>query len=171
MDLLKDTVLADRQIFVEEVVGELLTRKGLTICTAESCTGGLIGHLLTQVAGSSAYFKGSLVAYHNQIKISELNVLEELIVSCGAVSKEVVCAMAINAKKKFFTDFSVATSGIAGPGGGTDEKPVGLVHLAVAHKTGVEHKKCLFGDKNRSDIKTASALTALKMLQDKVSSL
>jgi len=117
---------------MESVVGELLRESGRSLATAESCTGGLIAERITDVPGSSAYFRGGVVAYSNQAKASLLGVPTALLESHGAVSEPVVRAMAAGARERFGSDFAVATSGISGPDGGTPEKPVGLVWIAIA---------------------------------------
>ena len=117
---------------MESIVGRLLTERGLSVATAESCTGGLIAERLTDVPGSSAYFLGGVVAYSNAAKASLLGVSEAVLEEFGAVSEPVVRAMAEGVRTRFGSDFGVATSGISGPGGGTAEKPVGLVWLALS---------------------------------------
>ena len=117
---------------MESVVGGLLTARGVSLATAESCTGGLIAERLTDVPGSSAYFKGGVVAYSNEAKASLLGVPAALIEEHGAVSAPVAQAKAEGAREKFRSDFAVATTGISGPGGGTSEKPVGLVWIAIS---------------------------------------
>lgn len=117
---------------LEAVVGRQLIRRQLTIATAESCTGGWIAQRLTSVAGSSAYFAGSIIAYADRVKSEQLGVEEELIDRDGAVSQEVVEAMASGARERLGTDLAVAVSGVAGPGGGSEQKPVGTVDLALA---------------------------------------
>ena len=119
---------------LEEKVGELLKAKKLSLSTAESCTGGGIAALITSVPGSSEYFNGSIVAYSNEIKMSLLHVSAETLEKHGAVSRETVTEMVKGAMKTLKTDCAVATSGIAGPGGGTPEKPVGTVWIAAANK-------------------------------------
>ena len=119
---------------LEEKVGELLKAKKLSLSTAESCTGGGIAALITSVPGSSEYFNGSIVAYSNEIKMSLLHVSAETLEKHGAVSRETVTEMVKGAMKTLKTDCAVATSGIAGPGGGTPEKPVGTVWIAAAYK-------------------------------------
>ncbi|MCP4520384.1 MAG: competence/damage-inducible protein A [Cytophagales bacterium] len=119
-------------ISIEQIVGEILTEKGINIATAESCTGGYIAHLLTSISGSSTYFKGSMIAYSNEIKIKELNVSADTLKREGAVSQEVVIQMAENIRKKYNTSIGVSCSGIAGPNGGTLEKPVGTVWIAYS---------------------------------------
>ena len=132
-------------ITLEEVVGNLLVQQNKTLSTAESCTGGYIAHILTSIAGSSRYFTGSVVSYSNEAKMNLLDVPEISIETRGAVSKEVVEAMAKGAQQKFDTDFAVATSGIAGPDGGTGDKPVGTTWIALATRNGVESKLFHFG--------------------------
>jgi nicotinamide-nucleotide amidase len=145
-------------------IGKILTEKGLTISTAESCTGGAIARIFTENPGSSAYFKGSVVAYSNEIKIKILGVGENILQLHGAVSKEVVEIMAIEACKVLNTDYAIATSGIAGPGGGTEEKPVGTVWIAVARGNVVSSQLYNFGnDRERNVIRTVQ--TALFMLR------
>ena len=121
---------------MESVVGTMLAERGATLATAESCTGGLIAELLTDVPGSSVYFRGGVVAYANEAKASLLGVPESLIEAHGAVSEPVVRAMAEGARQRFDSDFALATSGISGPDGGTPEKPVGLVWIALARGSG-----------------------------------
>jgi len=119
---------------LEEEVGQILKSKGVTVSTAESCTGGGIAALLTSVSGSSDYFKGGIVAYSNQVKIDLLHVSEDTLKQCGAVSRETVVEMVKGAMKSLKTECAVATSGIAGPGGGTLLKPVGTIWIAAAYK-------------------------------------
>ncbi len=116
-------------------VAAALRKLGGTVATAESCTGGLIAKLLTDVPGSSSYFVEGVVAYSNESKTRLLGVTEELIARHGAVSREVAQAMARGCRQKAGTDYAVATTGIAGPTGGSEEKPVGLVYLALADET------------------------------------
>ena len=122
---------------IEQAVGEILKLKKLSIATAESCTGGLTAHLITSVAGSSAYYKGSIVAYANEVKIDQLGVSANTLENYGAVSEQTVKEMAEGVRKKLGTDIGIASSGIAGPDGGTQEKPVGTIWIAYAdaHKT------------------------------------
>jgi nicotinamide-nucleotide amidase len=141
---------------LEVVVGRLLVEHGKTIATAESCTGGLIAKKLSDVPGSSAYLLGGVVAYANSAKESQLGVPAALIEAHGAVSEPVVRAMAEGARKRFGSDFALATSGISGPDGGTEEKPVGLVHVALAHPQGVHADDFVFAiDRERHRILTA----------------
>jgi nicotinamide-nucleotide amidase len=151
-------------VSMEEVVGKLLLEKGKTLSTAESCTGGYIAHLITSIPGSSDYFAGSIISYSNEIKIKELGVKKSDIEVNGAVSKQVVEQMAIAAREKLGTDYSLATSGIAGPTGGTEEKPVGTVWIALASEKGVKSFLYHFGEHRWRNIRR-SALTALNMLR------
>ena len=120
---------------LESIVGRMLTARGLSVATAESCTGGLIAERITDVPGSSAYFRGGVVAYSNEAKQALLGVDTGLLEQYGAVSEPVVRSMAEGVRSRFGTDFGVATSGISGPDGGTEEKPVGLVWIAIAGPT------------------------------------
>ena len=129
---------------LEVRLGQLLLRKGLTMGTAESCTGGKIASLMTSVAGSSAYFVGGVVSYTNEVKHQVLGVSSEALDRYGAVSQAVVEQMAQGATRVLGCDCAVATSGIAGPGGGTPAKPVGTVWIAACHGTGWDRlDRCL----------------------------
>ncbi|MBC7382003.1 MAG: competence/damage-inducible protein A [Bacteroidia bacterium] len=168
--------LAGQYIFGEEsdtlqkVVGKMLKEKNYTIATAESCTGGFVSHLLTSVAGSSVYFKGGIVAYANEIKINELYVDPKILESAGAVSEACVIAMAENLCKKMKTDYGIATSGIAGPDGGSIDKPVGTVWIALATPDKTITRKYNMGD-NRERTIQRTALVALDMLRKNLSGL
>jgi nicotinamide-nucleotide amidase len=145
---LGDSVFAFRGEKMEEVVGLRLAVGGFTLATAESCTGGLVAHRLTEVPGSSSYFNEGVVAYSNEAKTRLLGVPAELIESRGAVSAEVAEAMAEGVKRRAGTDFGLAVTGVAGPGGGTAEKPVGLVYVALADDAHTEHKRLMLpGDR------------------------
>lgn len=149
---------------LEQMVGKLLKEKKKTISTAESCTGGYISHLLTKVAGSSEYYIGSVISYAYEIKETELGVPHEIIEKHGAVSQPVVEQMAKAIREKYKTDYAISASGIAGPGGGTEEKPVGTVWVAVATPTKIISEKFLFGaNRERNIQKTANV--ALNMLK------
>jgi nicotinamide-nucleotide amidase len=149
---------------IEMIAGRLLKEGGKTISTAESCTGGYISHLLTKVPGSSAYYAGSVISYSYEVKQSELDVPAAMLAEHGAVSQPVVEQMAVAIRKKFATDYSLSASGIAGPDGGTAEKPVGTVWIALATPDGVISEKFLFGNHRERNIqKTAQA--ALNMLR------
>ena len=116
---------------------DIITKQGKTMSVAESCTGGFLSHMLTSVPGASEYFYGGVVSYDNSVKINVLNVRREIIEKYGAVSRECAEAMALGVKNLMKTDYAIATTGIAGPGGGTDEKPVGLVWVGIASDKGV----------------------------------
>lgn len=152
---------------LEENVGKLLKEKGKTLATAESCTGGLIAHRITTVPGSSGWFTGSIIAYDNRVKTDVLGVSLQDIETFGAVSREVVESMALGAQRFLKTDYTIAVSGIAGPDGGTDEKPVGTVWIAVAGPEGVESRKFLFGDERMRNIQRSST-AALAMLREQI---
>ncbi|MDO8446859.1 MAG: CinA family protein [Deltaproteobacteria bacterium] len=143
---------------LEEALGEVLREKKGTIAIAESCTGGLISHRITNISGSSEYFERGVVAYSNKAKIDYIGVSEEILSSCGAVSSETAMAMAYGIKKAANTTFGLAVTGIAGPGGGTAEKPVGLVFIAIAGPNGIEVTGSKFdGDRITIKVKTAEA--------------
>jgi nicotinamide-nucleotide amidase len=150
---------------IAEIAGERLKKNKSTVATAESCTGGYIAHLITCVPGSSAYYLGSIISYSNEIKIRELAVKPEDIEKNGVVSQQVVEQMAAGAKIKLNADYVIAASGIAGPDGGTPEKPVGTVWIAIATPGGMISKKFLFGNNRGRNIER-TALSALKMLTD-----
>jgi nicotinamide-nucleotide amidase len=149
---------------MESVTGQLLRKKRATLSTAESCTGGNIAQLITSIAGSSDYFKGSIVAYSNEIKEQFVGVPHQVLADFGAVSEQTVRAMAEGIRIRFSTDYAIAVSGIAGPGGGTTEKPVGTTWIAVATPTGTVARKFLFGDHRGRNIRKAS-VAALNMLR------
>jgi len=149
---------------LEAIIGKLLKEKNCTLGTAESCTGGYIAHLLTSIPGSSAYFKGSIIAYDNVIKELMLGIMPETIQEFGAVSSEVVTEMAIGAQTHLNVDYVIAVSGIAGPDGGTSEKPVGTTWIALATPDEVFSKQYLFGDSRERNIRRA-ALQALNLLR------
>lgn len=148
---------------VERKLVQILTRAKRTIGLAESCTGGLVGHRITNISGSSVILRGGLIAYSNPIKTKVLGVPEKLIHRHGAVSAPVVKAMAKRARLLFRSDYGVGISGIAGPTGGTPLKPVGLVHIAACSKKRVLHKE-LHLKGNRLSIKNQAATRALKLL-------
>lgn len=152
---------------LEEEIGELLKAKKLSLSTAESCTGGGIAASITSVPGSSEYFKGGIVAYSNEVKEALLHVSAETLAKHGAVSRETVVEMAKGAMKTLKTDCAVATSGIAGPGGGTPEKPVGTVWIAVAYKNEITAMK-QEGDCGRVGNVRKAVRNALLMLCDKL---
>jgi nicotinamide-nucleotide amidase len=145
---------------LEEVIGRILIEKKQTVSVAESCTGGYLGHQFTKVSGSSAYFLGGILAYDNSVKISQLSVNPETLQNFGAVSEETVKEMAENVRKKLNTTYGLATSGIAGPNGGTPEKPVGTIWIAIATENQTITKKLSFGGFREQNIH----LTALNIL-------
>ncbi len=146
-----------------EDVGKLLRSKGLTVSVAESCTGGRLGDMLTDVPGSSDYFRGGVISYSNDAKINLLGVNSKTLKAKGAVSEEVAIQMAAGARTKLGADIGIGITGIAGPAGGTVAKPVGLVYVAVSSITSSECSKNLFKG-SRSSIKDQSAQKALEML-------
>lgn len=164
IQLIPDYIFGFENDSLESVVGDLLRNKQQTLSLAESCTGGNISKMITSVSGCSDYFKGSVIAYSNEIKQRMLLVENEKIEFYGAVSREVVEQMALGLTKKFNTDYGLATSGIAGPTGGTKEKPVGTVWIAVANAEKVISKKFNFGNSRERNI-TISSLAALNMLR------
>jgi nicotinamide-nucleotide amidase len=148
-----------------EVVGRLLKNKNKTLALAESCSGGYISHLITGIAGSSAHFKGAIVPYHNAAKISMLGVKESTLEQMGAVSEQTVVEMAKNARVKFKADYCLSTSGIAGPSGGTLEKPVGTVWMACDYAGGTVTKKLQLSNDRDINIHR-SAIAALDILRN-----
>lgn len=152
---------------LEVIVGNLLKENNLTLSLAESCTGGSISGLITSVPGSSACYLGGIVAYSNEIKIRDLKVSPHDLSSYGAVSQQVVEQMAVGARNHFKTDFSVAVSGIAGPAGGTTDKPVGTTWIAVASKHGIISRLYHLGEDRGRNIQKAS-LSALFLLNTEI---
>lgn len=163
-EILGDAIVYKEDLPLEKIIGLILNENNNTLATAESCTGGHIAHCITRIPGSSAYFKGSVVAYSNEIKTRVLGVRNELIQEVGAVSKEVVEAMALGAQRLFQTDYAIATSGIAGPDGATDTKPVGTSWIAIAYKSQVVSREYHFGTVREQNIErtTQSAFLMLK---------
>jgi nicotinamide-nucleotide amidase len=149
---------------LEIALGKLLKEKDFTLSTAESCTGGYVAHLLTSVPGSSAYFMGSIVCYSNEIKVRQLGVRETTLHHAGAVSEETVREMVAGALNRLGTDIAVATSGIAGPDGGTPEKPVGTIWLAVGNKERTLTRKLQLGKDRLRNIQY-TAVIALNMVR------
>ncbi len=148
-----------------EEVGELLKSKGLTIALAESCTGGKLGDMITDVSGSSDYFLGGVVSYSNQAKMELLGVDETTLDVKGSVSEEVALQMAAGARKNLHADIGVGITGVAGPTGGTKAKPVGLVYIAVSSDKDAICTRNLFKG-SRHDVKTHSAVKALEMVNE-----
>ncbi len=152
----------------EERVGELLTQRGQTLAIAESLTGGLVASLVTDVPGSSAYLLEGVVAYANESKMERLGVLEDTLIAHGAVSEEVACEMAEGVRAVLGADWGISTTGIAGPTGDTEDKPLGLVYYAVAGATGTQVRRQVFpGD--RLEVKRASAEAVLELLLEELS--
>ena len=141
---------------LQKVIGQLMTTQGKSISAAESCSGGYIAHLITSIPGSSNYFKGGVVAYDNKIKIDFLGVKVQTLDDFGSVSEETVTEMAKNVRIRFNTDIGIATSGIAGPDGGTDQKPVGTIWIAFANGQLVTAKKLTLGKLRDVNIKYSS---------------
>jgi len=162
--LVKHWLVADTDDGLEVVIGRILKEKHKTVATAESCTGGYIAHLITSVAGSSAYYKGSVVSYANSVKEDILDVQHRTLESGGAVSEETVREMVQGAIKKLDTDYAVATSGIMGPDGGTKDKPVGMVWIAAGNKEKIVAKEFHFRFDRERNIKQ-TAHTALDFLR------
>lgn len=157
-------IYSEDNILLEEAVGNLLMDNNLTIASAESCTGGLIANRLTNVHGSSAYYIGGITAYQNEVKLSEIGVREDTLETHGAVSEETAVEMAEGIRNKFNTDLGISSTGIAGPGGGTEKKPVGLVYIALAHSDGVMSKKFNL-TKDRLINKELTSQAALNMIR------
>jgi nicotinamide-nucleotide amidase len=168
--------IIDKDVFstvdmpIERVIAGLLTQRSQSISTAESCTGGTIASMITSVPGSSKYFKGGIIAYDNDVKTGILKVKQESLSDHGAVSQKVVEEMAISVREILNTDFSIATSGIAGPDGGTAEKQVGTVWIAVSSGEKTISRKFLFGEHRGRNIEKASQ-TALNMLRKMILAL
>ena len=166
-EILGDYIYSDQEDTLQNVIGRILASEGLTASAAESCTGGMISHLFTSVPGSSSYFLGSVTSYANSVKENVLGVPSEIIKKHGAVSSECAAAMAEGVRKLTGSDFSVSTTGIAGPGGGSEEKPVGLVWIGVSSKHGTQTFKVLNkGDRQRNIER--SAAQALNYLRKKI---
>ncbi|MCL6708748.1 CinA family protein [Pseudomonas sp. R2.Fl] len=160
MSLFPDSI----EQLASRIVSEF-TRRKFTVATAESCTGGLIAGALTEIAGSSSVVDRGFVTYSNQAKMDLLGVQGATLDAFGAVSKETALQMARGARLRAGVDLAVAVTGIAGPGGGSVEKPVGLVHLAVAGRNGILlHREMRYGDLGREGIRLSTVRTALDML-------
>ncbi len=148
---------------LEEEIGSALRSSGRTLATAESCTGGLVGHRITNVSGSSEYYNGGVVAYANEVKEQILQVARTILAEKGAVSAECAVAMANGVRTLLRSDIGISTTGIAGPTGGTPEKPVGLVYIALATKDYVAHEKHIF-HRDREGNKREAAEAVLQLL-------
>jgi len=164
--LVQEYLVTDRDEPIEVVVGQLLKNKNQTVATAESCTGGYIGHLLSKHAGSSSFFTGSVVSYDNRIKTEFLDVPTPILQTVGAVSKEAVEQMAIAIRTKMKTDFGISVSGIMGPSGQTDEKPLGMVWIGVSNKEKVYSKVFYlrFDRQKNIEVTANQAINLLRLL-------
>jgi nicotinamide-nucleotide amidase len=166
-ETIPEFIYGENEESLEMVIGKLLKSKNKTVSTAESCTGGEIAHLLTSVPGSSEYYKGSVIAYADSVKIQLLGVQKNTIEKHGAVSEHTVKEMAIGARNLFNTDYAAATSGIAGPNGGTEAKPVGTVWIAVSSEKETICEKRVFGNDRIGNIRRFS-LAALNLLRKEI---
>lgn len=156
---------------LEARAGEILRAKGLTLGVAESCTGGLVMHRLTNIAGSSAYLLGGVVAYSNAVKQSLLRVRQGTLIAYGAVSEQVASEMALGVRDLLHVDITLSITGIAGPDGGTPEKPVGLTYIGLAGPNKLVSVQRHIWNGDREANKQASAEAALKLLVDTLSGL
>jgi nicotinamide-nucleotide amidase len=166
-EIIPDLIFGENEELFETVIGNLLKERKQTLSTAESCTGGRIAQMITSIPGSSAYYKGSVIAYDNEIKKNVLGVSYELIEKYGAVSREVAEKMASGVRTLTMTDYSVATSGIAGPDGGTKSKPVGTIWISVASDKGIISEKHVFGGDRNTNINRFS-VAALNLLRKQI---
>ena len=164
-EIIGDVIYSYEDDTLENCIGKILKKHGKTLSTAESCTGGLIASMITSVPGSSEYFLGSVVSYANSVKQGVLGVTEDILKNHGAVSSECVGAMAEGVRKLTGADFAVATSGIAGPGGGSDEKPVGLVWIGVSSKVGTETFRFVFNSDRKRNIERFTSSALYKILK------
>ena len=160
----REWMVTDTDISLQEVIGKLLISRNQTLSTAESCTGGLVAQLITSIPGSSAYFRGSVIAYDNAIKIKILGVDPAILSSVGAVSEETVRAMLSGVIRTMGTDFAIATTGIMGPGGGTEKKPVGTVWIAAgnAHEIITQKLWFRFDRQRNTELSAANVLNLLR---------
>ncbi len=164
MPLIKTYIFGQEKDELASVVGQLLVDQQATLAVAESCTGGYLAHQFTQYPGCSAYFQGGIISYANDVKVKQLGVSQAILDSDGAVSDSCVMAMAAGVRKHLDTTFALATSGIAGPDGGTEEKPVGTIWIALAHPKGVIVRKLTQGGTRMQNIHLSS-LTAINLLR------
>jgi nicotinamide-nucleotide amidase len=162
--LVKEYLVTNEDLPMEKVVGKLLLAKNQTMCTAESCTGGYIAHLLTSIPGSSAFYDGSVVSYSYGAKEDLLGVPHQILLEKGAVSEEVVTAMAHGALQNIKSNYVIAVSGIMGPGGGMAEKPVGTVWAAIGNKDKIVTQKLHFRFDRKKNIEL-TAVTVLNLLR------
>ena len=164
MPLINSYIFGREKDELADVVGQMLVQRHATLSVAESCTGGYLAHQFTQHAGSSAYFQGGIISYANEVKVNQLGVLQEILDLEGAVSETCVKAMAVGARKQLGSTYALATSGVAGPDGGTDDKPVGTIWIALAHPDGVIARKLTQGGTRIQNIHLSS-LTAINLLR------
>ncbi len=167
VDLISEYIFSMQDQPIERTVFELLNSKGMTFASAESCTGGNIAHVITLIPGSSVVFKGTAVTYATPMKTKVLSVPAEMIERCGVVSQEVVETMATGVRNLMEVDFGVATTGVAGPSGGTEENPVGTVWIGVASAKGVVSKRFNFG-KDRENVINRATIAAYEMLRQQI---
>ncbi len=163
--LLGEYLLAESEDLLQQLLGNTLKDKALTLSLAESCSGGYIAHLLTSIAGSSDYFKGGVVSYADSAKVNLLHVQQNTLDMFGAVSQQVVEEMALGAIDAFSTDCAIAVSGIAGPNGGTEDKPVGTVWICTICKDTVVSKQYLFGKSRENNIRRSATMPIVQMLR------
>ncbi len=164
--IIPELIYAEDEKSLEKIIGEMLNKRKLTLSTAESCTGGRIAEMITSIPGSSSYFRGSVIAYDNSVKKHLLGVPDDIMKKYGAVSRQIAEQMASRVRKLIGTDFSVATSGIAGPDGGTDSKPVGTVWIAVSSDMGTIAEKYIYGsDRIQNILRFSNAALNLLRLQ------
>jgi nicotinamide-nucleotide amidase len=164
LPIISDWYCGDNDEPLEITLAKLLKANNKTVATAESCTGGKVASLITSVPGSSQYYKGTIVAYANDVKVNVLGVDPQIITTYGAVSQQVIESMARHVRELLKSDYAIATSGIAGPDGGTPDKPVGTIWIAVASEKQVIAKKYVFGDNRERNI-IRSAITAMNELR------
>ena len=169
-NIIPELIYGENEESLEMVIGRLLKTSKKTISTAESCTGGKIAQLITSVPGSSEYFKGSIIAYSNTVKTQLLGVQDYILTRYGAVSENTAREMAVGARSLLKTDFVVATTGIAGPDGGTETKPAGTIWIAVASEKGIVCEKRVFGNDRELNIMRFS-LAALNLLRKQIISI
>jgi nicotinamide-nucleotide amidase len=165
--ILGDLVYGVDDQTLAEVVGQALVRKGQTVAVAESCTGGLVAKLITDIAGASQYFARGWTTYSNEAKVAELGVPAELIEAHGAVSAEVASAMAQGARREARADHAIGITGIAGPGGGNEQKPVGLTYISLDGSEGTITSRHVFA-RDRRSVRLRAAQTALNLLRQRL---
>lgn len=158
--------MEDPLIEISQQLGQALTEQKLTIATAESCTGGLLGHLLTSISGSSGYYLGGVIAYSNEVKESFLGVQHETLAAHGAVSGQTAKEMAAGVRERMRSDIGISTTGIAGPTGGTPDKPIGLVFIGISTAEETVAIECHFKG-SRGEVKETTARTLLNEVYKK----